>query len=138
EAKLFLPKRDTYLRSLEQRLEAVRALPDDADFGRTPSKYFREAVKLSGPSDYWKQPTELFARAFESWVQDRVEADGSKSQYLVHGSEEGRYAGGEWKGNPYPEGEDRARIAGAMERLAAAIAPEAEREMNLASGGPRP
>ncbi len=70
---------------------------------------------------YWVRPTEMFARAFESWVFDRVTTMGARSDYLVHGVEEDRFAGGGYKGNPYPTGEERARINAAFDKLAKTI-----------------
>jgi hypothetical protein len=63
----------------------------------------------------------MFARAFESWVFDQVVAMGGKSDYLVHGVEEARFAGGQYKGNPYPTGQERATINAAFDQLAKTI-----------------
>jgi hypothetical protein len=50
----------------------------------------------------------MFARAFESFVFDEIEARGGVSQYLVAGVGEDLYADKEiWKGNPYPTGAER-------------------------------
>lgn len=90
---------------------------------RTESEYFKEAQKLSGASGkdgYWARPNELHARAFESWLFDRLGQEGHKSQYLVQGVEPDRYASG-FKGNPYPAGQDRIRINKAFDVLFDAI-----------------
>ena len=107
-----------------QALEELRNDPDDKMYaGRGRSEFANQAQALSGKAtdDYWVRPTEMFARAFESWVFDRVTAMGARSDYLVHGVEEDRFAGGGYKGNPYPTGEERARINAAFDKLAGTI-----------------
>lgn len=108
----------------QQALNELRGDPDGTMYaGRGRSDYASQAQALSGKSvdGYWVRPTEMFARAFESWVFDRVTAMGAKSDYLVHGVEEDRFAGGNYKGNPYPSGEERARINAAFDKLAQTI-----------------
>lgn len=107
-----------------QALEELRQDPEDRMYdGRGRSDYASQAQELSGKSEngYWTRPTEMFARAFESWVFDKVTAMGARSDYLVHGVEEDRFAGGGYKGNPYPTGEERARINAAFDKLAQTI-----------------
>mgnify|MGYP002401749443 CR=1 FL=1 len=116
------------IEALKARMDQVAA-SERADHGETASFYLKEAAKLSGGSDYWRRPTELFARAFEAWVEDEVAARGGRSQYLVHGAAEGLFAGDEFKGDPYPSGKERQRIGAAMAALALSMKPEAELEM---------
>jgi hypothetical protein len=107
-----------------QALEELRRDPEDTMYaGRGRSEFAQQAQALSGKSanGYWARPTEMFARAFESWVFDRVTAMGARSDYLVHGVEADRFAGGGYKGNPYPTGEERARINAAFEKLVGTI-----------------
>ena len=115
-----------YLRGIESRkqsLEELRKDPEDKTYPKGRSSYAGEAQKLVGKSatGYWTRPTEMFARAFESWVFDKVAAMGAKSDYLVHGVEEDRFAGGGYKGNPYPTGQERATINAAFDKLASTI-----------------
>lgn len=115
-----------YLRGIESRkqaLEELRKDPEDKTYPKGRSSYAGEAQKLVGKSatGYWTRPTEMFARAFESWVFDKVTAMGAKSDYLVHGVEEDRFAGGGYKGNPYPTGQERATINAAFDKLASTI-----------------
>lgn len=81
-----------------------------------PSKFASDAADLG---KYWARPQELFARAFESWVEDRLTSQGRANTYLVEGTQV-QY-GMERRGlsglEPYPVGEDRARINAAMDRL---------------------
>lgn len=120
---------------MKEVLEDIKKDPDERLYdGRGRTAYANEAQRLSGKSEngYWVRPTEMFARAFESWVFDRVTAMGARSDYLVHGVEEDRFAGGGYKGNPYPTGAERARINGAFESLAETIQTKADDAGNVA------
>lgn len=60
---------------------------------------------------YWSTDVELFARVFESWVQDRVRSTaGRRSDYLVHGCDACPSA----EHSGYPRGEERQRLSSAM------------------------
>jgi hypothetical protein len=76
----------------------IKMLESELESGRkksVPSKYLTNASELSGKTgDYWKRPTELFARAFEAYAYDKIEADGFQSQYLVQGVEPNRFGNG--------------------------------------------
>ena len=61
---------------------------------------------------YWSQMRELTARAFESFVQDQIEGNGWREDYLVHGTEESAHDSRQH--SAYPLGMDRARINKAM------------------------
>lgn len=103
-------------RSLEEARAGLNAVTMASDFAG-------EARKLSGKSadGYWLRPTEMFARAFEAYVFDRLVAMGARSDYLVHGVEEDRFAGPAYKGNPYPTGAERVTINAAFDRLVKAL-----------------
>ncbi|AOG02833.1 hypothetical protein BSY19_4747 (plasmid) [Bosea sp. RAC05] len=92
------------------------------------SSYMAEANALCGSSgEYWKRPTEMFARAFECVVFDAIAAKGGRSDYLVQGVEMDRYAGPRWKGNPYPTGDERVAINEAFRKAIALTMPVLER-----------
>ena len=102
----------------------ARKMRDIEKRDRLDSNYFKEAKKLSGKSGvdgYWARPNELFARAFESYVFDKIAAEGHSSQYLVQGVEPDRFRMGNYRGNPYPAGEEREAINKAFDKLFAAI-----------------
>jgi len=105
--------------SQTQNLQESRSEPDGKLYPKGRSQYAGQAQALSGKSanGYWSRPTEMFARAFESWAFDKVAAMGARSDYLVHGVEETRFAGGQYKGNPYPTGQERATINAAFDHL---------------------
>ncbi|MCW2240707.1 LPD1 domain-containing protein [Azospirillum canadense] len=127
----------TFLRSAKDYIQAAesRELPDlRASLDRlrsgadtTPNRpvatdYATEAGKLSGKSgDYWTRPTEMLARALESYVFDRIQARGDSSPYLVQGVESDRFASPAYKGNPYPTGPERTAINAALDTLFATM-----------------
>ena len=84
------------------------------------SKFYRDAVALG---DYWKRDEELFARAFEAYVEDKLEAMGCKNTYLVDGTK-ARYAitRKQREGvEPYPQGEERKALFNAFEQFFAGL-----------------
>ena len=84
------------------------------------TSFYQNAKRLSGKAGadgYWARPTEMFARAFEAFVFDRIKEQGERSDYLVQGVEPDRYAGEQYKGNPYPAGPERDAINQAFSEL---------------------
>jgi hypothetical protein len=100
--------------SARQHLNETLALPPDTvRQGRKESSYYESSLGIrEGKESYWTRPTEMFARAFESWAFDRIKAMGARSDYLVHGVE---------SGVQYPAGLERARINEAFDHLASTI-----------------
>jgi hypothetical protein len=82
-----------------------------------PTEYSKGAEKLDvekGGKRYWTNPTEKFARAFESYVLDRVRGAGRRSDYLstpVPDDEKLRY----------PYGEERKAINAEFDALVKAV-----------------
>ncbi len=101
-----------------------------------PSKYAADAKKLGG---YWERPHEMFARAFESFIEDSLVERGRVSDYLVQGTKPLRdlwkktkeKEGPSWDRTevekkhealePYPQGDERTRINTAMRELVEAL-----------------
>jgi hypothetical protein len=120
------PKSEKTVREWEREILGVRVAlealnsPTQKGVANTDktSDFIGEASKLCGKSgDYWLRATELFARSFEAWVFDSLRDQGLRSDYLVHSVEADRYADpSEYKGNPYPVGDERLRINAAMEQ----------------------
>lgn len=83
----------------------LNACTEDSDF-------VRNAENLSGQkagAKYWTKPSELCARAFEAYIQDRI---CSVAQWLAHGT---LLDDCECNGlHPYPVGKDRERISSVM------------------------
>lgn len=88
--------------------------------GLKETSYYKEAQKLSGSGEYWIRPTEMFARALESYVFDKLAEKGVTSQYLVQGVEDSRFTA-DFKGNPFPAGDERKAINAAFDKLFAAL-----------------
>lgn len=76
--------------------------------------YAAESAK-SSKSDYYLSHREMYARAFESWVFDRLKSMGRQSDYLVNSVEESYAEASEMRFNPYPAGEEREVIGGFIE-----------------------
>lgn len=68
---------------------------------------------------YWSHPWEMFARAFSAFVEDKLAAEGRKSEFLSYGSDNALY--NLWKVDEadriraFPEGEERTRINAAFQ-----------------------
>ena len=60
----------------------------------------------------------MFSRAFSAFVEDNLEAEGRKSEYLSYGSSNPIYRWGVEESErlrPFPEGEERTRINAAFQ-----------------------
>lgn len=69
-----------------------------------------KALDKTRSDPYWATTRELFARAGAAFVSDQIEAKEARSDYLVYGSDENRYANHP-VGNPNPAGNDRQVLA---------------------------
>lgn len=94
------------INTLERRENVIRTAPRSY----LPTSFHQQSVNLSGVGGYHARPTEMWARSFECMVSDALHAANMRSDYLVQGVEADRFAGGAWKGNPYPVGEERERL----------------------------
>ncbi|WP_202841938.1 PLxRFG domain-containing protein [Luteimonas saliphila] len=115
--------------------------------GEVRSEYLKEAVALESKSAqrgtgerYWTTPWELFARAFESYVIDRLASGKRRSDYLTwpQPSEAAAKAlkeAGLLKGDQYPRGAERQRINEGFDTLLGEIKTEdtAEGQVRLFS-----
>jgi ribosomal protein S18 acetylase RimI-like enzyme len=78
------------------------------------SQYYVDS-KQQGNTDYWTSTREMFARAFETYIEGKMKTGKIKNDYLVHGAWYDRdYA-------PYPRGEERDKINAAFEELMEAV-----------------
>lgn len=84
---------------------------------KTGTEFLFEAKKIDGfrASEYWSTRHEMGARAFESYIFDKLIGAQRRSDYLAYGVENKYYALLELK--PYPEGAERTAINAAFERL---------------------
>lgn len=94
---------------LNRRMSSVETIIAKYSPQRHPTRshFLQDAEHYDGfrSKAYWSTRVETFARAFETWVQERIEADGtSRSQYLVYGREDDPSVAY----SIFPRGEERA------------------------------
>jgi protein-L-isoaspartate O-methyltransferase len=92
--------------------------------GKGMSSFAFEASKLdTGSKEYWQLTHEMAARAFQSWVEDRLSDKGRRNDYLSSLADNRFHVdpltGVQWK--PYPEGDERVKINAAFDRFVAAV-----------------
>ncbi len=75
------------------------------------------AISSRTPDSYWTRPHEMLARAFEAYINDKLQASGIVNTYLVSGVRESDLD----DTAPYPRGEERSRINAAFDRLIEAL-----------------
>jgi hypothetical protein len=83
---------------------------------RSASDFAATAAEMGG---YWNRSHEKFARAFESYVEDKLMAAGRKSTYLVTGTGVGAMRG--YGKSIYPTGSHRQEMVQAFDQLVAAL-----------------
>lgn len=97
---------------------ATRTLKDAQSVSPGGSFYLKSAAALG---DYYRETPEMWARAWESFVEDKMGSNGRRNTYLVDGTDvdyETRYSFADGsKAQPYPRGEERKRINAAFEHL---------------------
>ena len=85
------------------------------------SDFFSDA-KLSGPPKYWASPLELFARAFEAYVQDKLGPNRRTEQVAGTYSREGFVSPDTgYKSWAYPRGDERKAFAKAFDVMLESI-----------------
>ncbi|APQ14650.1 hypothetical protein BJP27_24055 (plasmid) [Pseudomonas oryzihabitans] len=96
--------------------------------GPAVSNFYAEAVRLDGGEQdkYWSKGQEMAARAFQSYLEDRLQGRGQQNDYLsIYADNKYHYdalLGIQW--NPYPEGDERTRINAAFDRFFEALRTE--------------
>ncbi len=87
-----------------------------------PGGEYYAGMQELGP--YWARPTELFARAFETYVHDKLESmGGRRNSYLVYGAK----MDGHWASeglDPYIQGAMRQKVGAAFDDLFAIMRDE--------------
>lgn len=105
--------------------EAQVAIRDVMQTIRT-SDFYDDAKALSpGVNGYYARPHEMFARAFESFIEDSLSEVDRQSSYLVSGTQKPYFTGkivdkgklGERQAQIYPQGSVREKINAAMAKL---------------------
>jgi hypothetical protein len=99
-------------------LAKLEGKPITIPIGTSTTRFNKNAQNFK--SDYWSRPLELFARATESFIQDKLEEKGMYNNYLVSGNDVTK-PDGKWDavslGLTYPQGEERKKINAAIDEL---------------------
>lgn len=108
-----------------------------------PTDFVREAYlgDLGRVKDYWQEPWELAARAFSSYIEDKVKEKGAKSGFLSTGSSESDniFFKMMYGFMPYPSGSERAEINKSLDNLFGTLqTKETDRGVALYSSPPVP
>lgn len=74
------------------------------------SDFYKNSLEVGNgrKNSYWVRKHEMFARAFESYIEDKLVDQKRQSSYLVSGTR---------GGGPYPAGDERKRLNAAMDKL---------------------
>ncbi|UOO89163.1 hypothetical protein LVJ82_17230 [Vitreoscilla massiliensis] len=95
-------------------------LTHEIDGFSADSEFVQAAIALDeGKVDkYWSKDYEMAARAFSAYLQDRLEEQGRKNDYLAYSTKGGNGRAGEIA---YPQGQERLRINAAFDAVFAVI-----------------
>lgn len=92
----------------------------EVEYKSKNTKYFQNASKLDGHrlrNPYYSKKLEMFARAFESYVEDKLESKNCYSPYLVQGTKNENYLSKFNKTHIYPDGLERENINEGIENF---------------------
>lgn len=84
--------------------------------GKPPSAYVERSSKFKGK--YWVKNVELFARAFDAYVADSLEAKKRHNNYLTSGVPPKDFEGDAY---PFPSGDERRKINKAFDKFFAVL-----------------
>lgn len=122
------PSAGHYLVSNIDRKQLMEKRAKEAEAGvvekRTvPTDFANEAVNLdlTQVGNYYSLPHEMFARAFEAYVADKLHEKGIRSDYLVSRAKTDNRAYAVFNMKPFPEGEERKAINAAFDNFFAAL-----------------
>jgi hypothetical protein len=89
----------------------------DVKAGPAMSAYALNSARLDdGPTPYWSTAEEMSARAFQSYVEDRLAGQGRRNDYLSAFADNKYH-----QAKAYPEGEERERINAAFDAVFASM-----------------
>ncbi len=108
-----IPQWEEFIKINEKRISDIEngiAIPEIGT-----SLFFTNAKFLDKGStkSYWATKHEMLARAFEAYIFDKSK----RSDYLVAGVEDSKFADAIYKGDPYPSGNERKVINNAFDEL---------------------
>lgn len=119
-----IEKREAHIKRLAAQISEIRNAPKpqytaDSNYYLN-ARLLDKAHGLDGGGDsssYWQRPTEMFARAFEAWVANRVEAAGGGTEFLGRTDAGYLESSVEFIEKAYPQALDRERIFLAIDEL---------------------
>lgn len=93
---------------------------------KVQSDFLKSASKLDDTrsTDYYSTPHEMFARAFEAYVADKLKGKDVRSDYLVSHKKTENHAYEKFGMSPFPAGEEREKINKAFDNLFATLKQE--------------
>ena len=105
--------------------KVMNAIKRKEDGGYTD--FYRDAIAIDNmyaktDKGYWQSDVELFARAFHTYLLDKLRAEGMRNDYLCGHAEQSAVTGSDGNNHyTYPRGEDRERINIAFDGLIEAL-----------------
>ena len=130
-------------KTLETKKAQLQKLLEGSTRSKLSSTNYKEtsgefgATQKPNKEDYYKKPTEMFARAFEAYIGRAVEAAGGQNEFITKGDDAYKMTMDQVKGADerlamtFPKDEERHNIFLAMDRLM-----DAMRAESLAVGEP--
>jgi hypothetical protein len=110
------------------KIAAAHYADRNAEFVSIPSlekgsRFLQDSLLLDDfkRGKYWSKPLEMAARAYSSYLQDKLEQQGRTNDYLAYSTKGGNGRVGE---EAYPQGKERERIHAAFDDLFKAIKDE--------------
>jgi hypothetical protein len=119
ETKRKREKNELYQEIMYHQFRKTGEHPTHLEVYTGESEYLtRMHMQDGGTGNYWSKPCEMFARVFESYIEDQLGKQGKYNGYLVHGTSE-KYV--KALGTAYPIGNERKLMHQAMGKLLKAI-----------------
>lgn len=128
---------DTGAPSVKAKAEAQmqNILRGNAKPNVTPSEFRKSSASYGNPQ-YWANPQELLARAFEAYTAFKVEASGGSTEAIAKGDFAYLSNADERLAKTFPKAEERNRIFAAFDRLFDQMAKEQLIAQGVAAGVP--
>ena len=131
-------------KTLEKKREQLRKLQEGSGRSKIkPTKFKEQSIEFGNMQvpnrkDYYKRPTEMFARAFEAYIAQSVEASGGNNEFITKGDAAYQMAlvlviGSDIRlAMTFPQDSERHNIMLAMHQLMEAIRTESIAEGTVA------
>jgi 2'-5' RNA ligase len=109
-----------YLKRYAERIEQAKSASTGEEKTRSiPTQFAMNArsADQGRASAYWSTPVEMSARAFQSYVEDRLSNDGAQNDFLTFGTKDAVIVTPWGFVRPYPLGDERAALNAAFDDL---------------------